>query len=399
MKNKVKGLTPIILVILVIVVALGIFINSKNEEATQTTDEKNLVLVSAPLENEFFDSYNEKNLSYDIATIDGDLAYSVDYGCDTAISSLKFKDYLSDQGMAVLMNGYPSKTFKELGCANEEEAYLATQMALWEILNRTGESEKATETFRVENVTSVSEEKASYDRMMKLARQLVKLGESEPYDKVPTLHIGNGNVTYTLTDEEIIIGPYSADISDDAEFKSIMVSLIDAPESAKIVDENGVEKSILANGETVYIIMNRSEEECTFKIKFEAYANRIIGEIYEVADSNAQDYVKLSLEPISMEKELSIEFTKVTTKGRIELVVGDEDNKPVAGSEFELIDQYGNLLMKVQTGKDGVVDFYDVPEGEYTLKQISALEGYKIKEESKKVNVVAGELVTVKFIN
>lgn len=88
-----------------------------------------------------------------------------------------------------------------------------------------------------------------------------------------------------------------------------------------------------------------------------------------------------------------------TTLGRIELIVVDENNNPVAGSVFNLIDSYNNTLMEVKTSSDGIIDFYSVPVGDYTIKQISAPEGYIIKENSKKVTVVGGELTTVKVEN
>lgn len=88
-----------------------------------------------------------------------------------------------------------------------------------------------------------------------------------------------------------------------------------------------------------------------------------------------------------------------TTLGRLELIVVDENNNPVAGSVFNLIDSYNNTLMEVKTSSDGVIDFYSVPVGDYTIKQISAPEGYTIKESSKKVTVVGGELTTVKVEN
>lgn len=89
----------------------------------------------------------------------------------------------------------------------------------------------------------------------------------------------------------------------------------------------------------------------------------------------------------------------ITTLGRIELIVVDANNNPVDGSVFNLIDSYGNFIMEVQSHSDGVIDFYSVPIGDYTIKQISAPEGYEIKENSKKVTVIGGELTTVKFEN
>lgn len=89
----------------------------------------------------------------------------------------------------------------------------------------------------------------------------------------------------------------------------------------------------------------------------------------------------------------------LTTLGRIELIVVDENNNPVVGSVFNLIDEYNNCLLEVQSRSDGVIDFYSVPVGDYTIKQISAPKGYEIKESSKKVTVIGGELTTVKFEN
>lgn len=414
MENKeklFKTILYVILVILIIAIILGmVYILTAKDKTTKeeklasgidyhATTEQNLNLVLAPLENHFLDSSNEKNLSYNIATLNGDFAYSVDYGCDTTNASLKFKNYISDQAMSVLINGYPNNTFEALGCINEDEAYLATQMAFWEVVNRTGESKKSTEIFSVKNITPVSAGDDSYNRIMEVAKRLVELAKTEPYSKVPTMHIKNGDVTCTVVDENAIIGPYTIEISDDAEFKTIKASLINAPASAKITDVNGTEKAILSNGDTVYVQMNKNENESTFNIKFEAFANRKVGAFFEGTNQTSQDYAKLYLVPINMEKELTIKWSKTTTLGRIELIVADKKNSPVTGSVFNLIDSNGNFIMEVKTGKDGVVDFYSVPEGDYTLEQISAPEGYEIKEKSKKVTIVAGELSTVRFEN
>lgn len=112
---------------------------------------------------------------------------------------------------------------------------------------------------------------------------------------------------------------------------------------------------------------------------------------------NNQDKDKDKDKNANTNKDIDVET--VTTLGRIELIVVDENNQPVSGSVFHLIDAYNNFLMEVQSRSDGIIDFYSVPVGDYTIKQISAPEGYKIKENSKKVTVIGGELTTVKFEN
>lgn len=422
-KKTHKIILCVIIILLIIAAIVGVYFltnqNNKNSEEkaplAEATDEEQkqlpkelpeqlLKLESLSLANNFYDSNNEEDISYYIATLNGDLAYSLDYGAETQDNtSMTFRDYVSDQGMAVLMNGYPNNSFEALGCLNEEEAYLATQMAFWEIMNRTGESEKATKIFRVDNVVPTAENEDSYKRITDAAKKLVTLAEEDPYNKVPTMNVHNGNVgTETKDDGYVYIGPYSITISgtDAKTVKSITASLKNAPASATIVDINGNIKSTINDGEEIYVRCNVKEPDITFQINFKTDVDRMVGAIYKQSNEKLQDYAKLDIEPTSIEKDLTIEWTKVVTKGRIELIVTDKDNRPVADAEFSLLDSYGNIIMEtVKSGKDGVIDFYDVPAGEYTINQTSAPEGYEIKESSKKVTVTAGELTTIRFEN
>ena len=89
---------------------------------------------------------------------------------------------------------------------------------------------------------------------------------------------------------------------------------------------------------------------------------------------------------------------KITTLGRIELTALDGNREPIEGVKFNFIDQYGNVLMEVKTGKDGIVDFYSVPVGEYILEILDEIEGYEVSEKSQKVNVTGGNLTEVIFM-
>jgi len=194
------------------------------------------------------------------------------------------------------------------------------------------------------------------------------MAEADPYNAVPTMNVHNGNVNVRVDGEYAYVGPYSITVTgtDAATVRAITASLKNAPASATIVDAAGNAKSGIASGEEVFVKLKVAEDTKTFQINFKTDVDRKVGVIYEKPGQTVQDYVRLDTEPVSMEKDLTIEWTKVTTKGRIELVKADQDNQPVVGAKFKLIDQYGNELMQVTTGKDGVVDFYDFPAGEYT---------------------------------
>lgn len=341
-----------------------------------------------------------KNVWYGRTTLGGEVAYCVDYTCAAPSGTMTFRGYLSDQGMAVLMHGYPNCTPESIGCTTEDEAYMATQMALWEVLNRTGESNKAGIPFRVENIQPLAGKEDFYNRAVAAAAKLVAMAESDPYTSVPTMIVDNANVGLSYIGDDALIGPYKVTVegTDPSTIKSITASLVNAPASARVTDANGNDKTSLSNGESVYIRMSAAEDSTTFNIAFHADVDRKVGAIYEKGPT-VQDYVRLDTEPTTIDGQLTIEWEKVTTLGKIKLVKVDQDDQPVVGAKFALKDSEGNLILEAETGTDGIITFYKVPEGEYILEEISAPEGYEIVDKTTNVTVVGGETSEVKIVN
>ena len=335
-----------------------------------------------------YDSANGKNVWYSRATLGGDVAYCIDYTCSAPSGTMTFRSYLSDQGMAILMNGYPNCSPEAIGCSSVDEAYMATQMALWEVMNRTGESQKSGLIFRVENVTPKAGKEDFYNRSVAAAKRLVAMAEANPYTAVPTLVINTTAAQLHDFNGDALIGPYTVTIegTQSAVIKSITASLVNAPASARITDANGNEKIALSSGDSVYVRMSKSEESKKFNVKFSADIDRKVGAIYTKAGQTVQDYV-------------TIDWEKTTTLGKIKLTKVDQDDQPVSGATFELKDTTGKSYGQVTTGDDGIITFYKVPEGQYILEEVEAPQGYTITEKSKNVTVVGGQTAEVKFVN
>ena len=348
-----------------------------------------------------YDSANGKNVWYSRATLGGDVSYCIDYTCPAPSGTMTFRSYLSDQGMAILMNGYPNCSPEAIGCSSADEAYMATQMALWEVMNRTGESQKSGLIFRVENVTPKAGKEDFYNRSVAAAKRLVAMAEANPYTAVPTLVINTTAAQLHDFNGDALIGPYTVTIegTQSAVIKSITASLVNAPASARITDANGNEKTALSSGDSVYVRMSKSEESKKFNVKFSADIDRKVGAIYTKAGQTVQDYVKIETEPNTAEREVTIDWEKTTTLGKIKLTKVDQDDQPVSGATFELKDTTGKSYGQVTTGDDGIITFYKVPEGQYILEEIEAPQGYTITEKSKNVTVVGGQTVEVKFVN
>ena len=91
--------------------------------------------------------------------------------------------------------------------------------------------------------------------------------------------------------------------------------------------------------------------------------------------------------------------SEVTTLGKIKLSCIDEENNPIAGCEFELLDNEEKSYGKIKSGDDGIITFYKVPEGDYKIKQIETNPEYELKEEdTKNVTVKGGETSEVECI-
>lgn len=411
----------IVIGILIILIALAMYFLKKNNNQNNTSVANNVVssneISSEEINHEpqmpesktpdsivvAYDTYNQEEISYKELTLGGDVAYSIDYGAKEPNGELMtFRKYLSDAGMAVLLNGYPNRNPEEMQCANSDEAYIATQMAVWEVMNRTGESLKATKIFRVENIEPIEGKEESCNRIITAASKLIEKAENEPYTDVPVMHINNSNINIVKNiGEDALIGPYTVSMEgvEESKVNYIRATLESAPASAMVTDENGNEKTLLADGDSVYVKINGSEADSTFDIKFEASVDRVIGLIYGNSNSDMQDYVKLSRKLDNLEGNSTIEWSTSVTIGTIDLTVIDNENNPIVGARFALKSSEGKTYGEIESGTDGKIMFYGVPEGEYTLEQITVPEGYELSETAKNITVNGGKTAILTFVD
>ena len=347
------------------------------------------------------DSFNNKNVFFSNSTLGGTTAYCIDYTWGTPSGTMTFREYLSDQGLAILIHGYPNCTPASLGCNTEDEAYMATQMALWEVLNRTGESHKSGLIFRVENVTPKAGMEGFYERTVAAAKKLVALAESDPYTDVPELIVTTENAKLSYIDGDALMGPYKVDVTgvDKSNVRSITATLENAPASARITDAQGNTKTSVSNGDSVYVRMSSSEAKTSFRLVFASDVDRKVGCIY-TQSAATQDYVRLDTVPNSMSQPITINWTPGESYGRIEITKVDDTDKPVAGAKFRLERADGTVIAEeVETGVDGKIIFTNVPVGEYVLIETEAPKGYAIIDSTTNVTVKKAETTYVEVVN
>ena len=77
-------------------------------------------------------------------------------------------------------------------------------------------------------------------------------------------------------------------------------------------------------------------------------------------------------------------FAVASDRGFFRLSVMDaESNAPLGGSSFVMLDGNGNEILSFTAGKDGYTNDVALPVGTYTLRQLSAPEGYALSESSQ----------------
>ena len=394
--NKVKRIKLKIMSIFMLVLLLSLELSPFAVKATA----QKLQFYSSGIVAVGYDSYNAKNVWYGNATLGGVTAYCVDYTCGLPSGTMTFSRYLSDQGLSILVHGYPNRSAAQMGLNNNEEAYMATQMALWDVLNKTGESHKSGRIFKVENVTPISGKEGFYNRTVAAAKNLVALAQSDPYNEVPTLTVTTKNAALNYIGDDALFGPYNVNVSgvDASTIKSISASLEGAPSSARITDANGNTKFSISNGDDIYVRMSSTEDSTTFKLKFSTDVDRVVGCIY-TSNGSTQDYVRLDKIPNSVSQEVTIGWQRTRKVGMIELQKVDQDGNNVSGAKFRLTRTDGTVIGDVTTGTDGRVVFANVPVGDYVLTELEAPYGYEITEQSKNVTVKENETSYVKVTN
>ena len=154
-------------------------------------------------------------------------------------------------------------------------------------------------------------------------------------------------------------------------------------------DENGlplagVEFSLVkSNG----AVLMRKSSDADGKIVFEEIP---FGE-YTITESKAlagyqkhEISIKLSIDGTYVNKEEPLE-TIINYPIIAKLKKVDQDNKPLPGAEYALINEFGEQTMTAVSDADGMLTFYKVPYGKYTLKELFAPEGYLLSKETPEI--------------
>jgi len=103
--------------------------------------------------------------------------------------------------------------------------------------------------------------------------------------------------------------------------------------------------------------------------------------------------------PAEMEVEVKIDGTFINPEHPIATIINvpneivirkvDQDGKPLAGASFGLFDAFGERFAVATSDENGMVRFTKVPYGSYTIRELSAPDGYLASREEIAVTIDA----------
>ena len=113
-----------------------------------------------------YDRYNGYHPAFFVnSKLDSYSAYCLDYGRAEPHGTLSFVRYLNNKTTSAMLYGYPNVSAASLGVANNNEAYAATQLAVWDMASTYGDNLTQHMPFKYSNLRVGNSDQATFDRI------------------------------------------------------------------------------------------------------------------------------------------------------------------------------------------------------------------------------------------
>ena len=384
-KNWFKSIVvPLFIIVVITATLINHNINeAKRLEALQgeyyvkEVDEKDKAQIeSKEYSNLFYNKSTKKAVKMAYTTLNGQVSYSLTYGNDDKVTGelITSKYFSKGETVSLLLHGYPNVSFKDLGLENEEEAYIATQLAMYQLAQFKEYSMRGEDAFSLEDlVPADNKDKEKCERIINKANEIYNASIESPYVIGADEETTGYDTQLQKTEDSIVAGPFVSTIKADQETIDYLkdkynptvdisaTSLLNDT-SVHILDKDGNEINKVQSGEEYYVKVDTSSEAFAF-FKIYAHDNYLKARIY-ATDSSKKQYVTLSYENIHFIETGSI-ISGLDT-GVAWIWFDSEYEEVVSDVSFRLYTEDGKLIEDVE----GYTDYYEfkLPVGKYYME-------------------------------
>ncbi len=291
----------------------------------------------------------------------------------------------------VIINGYPYKTIKELGCDTEEEAYLATKQAIYStILGRDVETA----------YTPIGE---SGERVLNAIKQIVNSAKNSNEVKVSSeLTINQINSLWKVDEKDNKYISQEFSVSAKAKVNSYKVELEGINlEGIRLTDENNNEKEEFNSNEKFKILIPVTNvlEDGNFSIN--VYGKVKTKPVFygESNDPSLQNFALTGFTYEDGTGTKKVYYSKNDTK--IIIIKKDESGENfLQGVEFNLLDENKNTIYAgLITDENGRIEINNLLPGKYFIQETRTTEEYELYDKLVEVDLSLNETSTVNIIN
>lgn len=376
--------------------------NATSSGKVEIPDGERATIVAGDLTRYMTDSINNIYVKTAYTEIDGNVAYSVTYNNDTIPQGeVVYTHYLTTEKVTtILLNGYPYVSYEEMGLKNEEEAYMATQLAVYEMISRQGIEGISNGTFSLDKINASEEQyEDMVNRVIKKAKQLVQLAIEDTYEDDTSSSfvtdqvdiVDNGNVT--------LIGPFYTKTTIDDDLKTFhknspellnytttfKVNSFYDESKAYTVDKDGNEISNVKTGEPFYVKIVGNEKYFS-QLNVEVNAEVLYTRIYSAGDKQKRYAVLTPKDLVS--KTVTAMYDNVEVAD-LKLNFKDGEGNEVYGIKYKLYNEAEKLLQDVDGYSKS--NEFRLPLGKYYIEIYDVPKDYLLNQNRYEANLVSDD--------
>lgn len=378
-KNLIKSILGIMLVIITFTTMyIPKTVKAKNITEADLYSKENLYCFRSKgyLYRSEFVVYEQDGKEYPAYCLNRELdGVSIEHGGYT----VQIQDKITDDLIwRAIINGYPYKTYQELGCNNEMEAFTATKIAVYDMMYNYNWNDFVPENEIGERVVAAMKN-ISYE-----AR----------------------NSTQVRVQPEIEIISQSDEWKVDENYKSYVYKIFKVKPNAemsnyiietnnisgiKITDEKNIEKNVFDETQMFKILVPIEQLNENNEIEINVRANLKTYPIYYgKAPDNLQNYALCASEFECVEKSITEELINNETTLKIIKVDGDT-NEPLKDCIFTIEQVDNSNKICVITNEDGIIEIPGIIPGEYIIKEEKSINGYINGQYEEKIELKLNE--------
>lgn len=349
-----------------------------------------LLMYKGIIVKTYYAEYLQDGVNYPAYCLDktkqgvtNDLSYSV--SVNNAITDVKL--------WRIIINGYPYKTIKELGCANKEEAFTATKQAIYchihgnnpqdyspigeagnrtlNALNKILSDAGNCQEMQISNIIKINKEQEQFE---------IDEKQSEYVSKVYSI-----SAETAITNYKILIN-------------NIQEGFLDG---IKVTDLNNREKQEFNQNEKFKILipLKSLTEKGNFTINVQTKINNKPVLYGKANNSTYQDYALTAATYEDAIGNVNDVYYKNETK--VKIIKQDKDTEErLENVEFRIFDKNKNIVYSnLKTNANGEILINNLIPGKYFIQEINSKEGYILDNDLLEFDVMYNQELVLTITN